>query len=455
MLPDVALLEIFDSYVSEGWIDAWYTLVHVCRKWRNVVFGSPRRLDLRLYCVPRTPVRETLSVWPPLPIGVWATGTEPWGMDNVFAALEHNNRISHLDLADIPSSQMEKVLAVLQQPFPTLIFLALSAKDETTLVDPVSFLGGSAPDLETLSLERISVPGLPKLLLSATHLVSLFLWSIPDSGYISPEAMVTCLSMLTGLRSLVIEFESPRSRPDRKTRRPPPPTRTLLPVLAQLSFRGVSEYLEDFVARFNAPLLDDWQITFFHQLMFDTPRLIQAIPRSPKYRAYDEARMTFSSQVVSVTLPQTSNKELNLEISCRQPDWQLSSLVQVCRSSFPQVFIPAVEHLYILEQGPPQLLWQDDIENSQWLELFNPFTAVKSLYISHDFTPRIVPALQELVGEKTTEVLPALQTLFLEEPLPSGPVQEAIEQFVAARQLAGHPITVSLWERERDESDDG
>jgi hypothetical protein len=29
-------------------IQAWHTLVHVCRKWRTVVLGSPRRLDLRL-----------------------------------------------------------------------------------------------------------------------------------------------------------------------------------------------------------------------------------------------------------------------------------------------------------------------------------------------------------------------------------------------------------------------
>ncbi|KAN0109365.1 hypothetical protein V8E52_009337 [Russula decolorans] len=36
----------------------------------------------------------------------------------------------------------------------------------------------------------IPFPGLPKLLLSATHLVQLWLANIPHSGYISPEAMV-------------------------------------------------------------------------------------------------------------------------------------------------------------------------------------------------------------------------------------------------------------------------
>ena len=106
-----------------------------------------------------------------------------------------------------------------------------------------------------------------------------------------------------------------------------------------------------------------------------------------------------------------------------------------------------VEHLYIY--GPRYLpsQWQDDIENMQWLEIFHPFTAVKNLYVSKEFAQCIAPALQELVGERVTEVLPALESLFLEELQPSGPVQEAIGQFVAARQLLGHPVAVSHWNR--------
>jgi hypothetical protein len=53
--------------------------------------------------------------------------------------------------------------------------------------------------------------------------------------------------------------------------------------------------------------------------------------------------------------------------------------------------------------------------------------------------------VRELVEERVTEVLPALQTFFL-EPLPSGHVQESIGQFVAARRLAGRPIVVSRWD---------
>jgi hypothetical protein len=79
---------------------------------------------------------------------------------------------------------------------------------------------------------------------------------------------------------------------------------------------------------------------------------------------------------------------------------------------------------------------------------------VKCLYISREFTPRLVLALQDLVGERVTEVLPTLQTLFLEETHVLGPVQEAIGQFVAARQLIDQHVTLSHWNGINDVCDE-
>lgn len=71
LLPDNVLLEIFKAYVNEAtWTEEWHTLVHVCRRWRNAVFASPRRLDLRLLCTTRTPVRARLAIWPAIPIAI-------------------------------------------------------------------------------------------------------------------------------------------------------------------------------------------------------------------------------------------------------------------------------------------------------------------------------------------------------------------------------------------------
>ena len=454
MLPEHSLLVIFDFCTDEAdSINGWHTMVHVCRKWRNLIFLSPRRLNLKLQCTPKRHVKAMLDVWPPLPIVVQDFGLSIWGSHvNIITALKHNDRVCQIALAPIPGGRWGKVMAAMSQPFSALTHLRLKSDDldETPPVVSNSFLGSSAPHLRFLWLERIPFPGLPKLLCSTTDLVDLRLWEIPHSGYISPEAMVTCLSALTRLEKLDMEFESPRSRPNRESRRPPPPTRSVLPALTRFWFRGASEYLEDLLTRIDAPLLQGLFIGFFHQPIFDTPQLAQFISRTPTLSLHEQPQMLcFSNWGGSIIFPRagTPDKVLQLGILCRQSDRQLTSLAQVCASSFPPSLIPTVEHLSILEEtiSPPR--WQDDIEHNQWLELLHPFTAVKNLYLSKQFAPRIAPSLQHLVGGRATETLPTLRNLFLEELNPSRLVGEAIGKFVVARQLSNNSIAISHWER--------
>jgi hypothetical protein len=68
-------------------MEAWQSLVHVCRRWRSLVLGSPRRLNLRLLCTPKTHARDTLDVWPALRLIVEGNkdATFSPGTDNVIA----------------------------------------------------------------------------------------------------------------------------------------------------------------------------------------------------------------------------------------------------------------------------------------------------------------------------------------------------------------------------------
>ena len=156
--------------------------------------------------------------------------------------------------------------------------------------------------------------------------------------------------------------------------------------------------------------------------------------------------MVFDSRTAWVTLQRQASlfADVRVEILSRVPDWQLSSLAQICTSSLP--LVSTTENLYIYEHL--QLDWKDGIENAEWLELLLPFTAVKNLYLSKQFAPRIAPALRELAGGRTTEILPTLQNIFLEEFRPSEPVQEGIWQLISARQLTNHLVVVSLWDRD-------
>jgi hypothetical protein len=392
-----------------------------------------------------------LDIWPALPLAIQCCADFPIeNVDNIVAALERSNRLRHIFLKDVSSSRLEPVLAAMQEPFPELRTLHLLSFDKMVPVLPNSFLGGSVPRLQILRLYGIPFPGLPNLLLSATHLVDLHLINIPHTGYFSPETIVSAISTLTSLEELRLEFESPRSRPDRASRHSLRATRFALPALTYFWFKGIGEYLDNLLARTDAPRLFLLDITFFNQVVFDTPQLIQFINRTPKLKALRKARVVFEDDAARVKFSSRTSRygELKVRILCRELNGQVSSLQQVCTSCLPR--LSKLQDLYIY--GDP--LWKPDrqnyVGNTLWLELLRPFTGVKNLYLSEDFARHIVPALRELAGGRASEALPALRNIFLEglQTRTSGTVQESIRRFVAVRQ-ASRPIMVSRWDRGR------
>jgi hypothetical protein len=395
-------------------------------------------------------MKNTLDVWPAFPLLIQDAAFQAEGLeDNVIALLGHRDRVCQIKLANVPVSHLKKVLPAMQKPFPELTSLMLWAYGEMMPVLPDSFLGGSTPYLHSLSLHRIPFPSLPKLLLSSTHIVNLHLNGIPHSGYISPEAMVTTLSTLTRLNSLALDFQSPLSCPGRASRRPPPETRTVLSVFSIFRFKGVSEYLDDLVACIDAPRLSFLDIILFNDIVFDTPQLTQFISRTP-LKALEEARVTFQAGAAMIFFSSRAPGygRLNVRILCREVDWQLSGLGQVCTSSLPA--FSKLEYLYFKTIFPQAPDWPDNIENTLWLELLRPFTTVRNLYLSEEFGARIGRALQEPVGGRTTELLPTLQNILSDEPQPSVLFQD-IGLFLLARQTTSHRIVVSNWKDEESQ----
>ena len=450
VLPDDALLEIFtfclveESPLTWSHVETWHTLVHVCPRWRTIILASPRHLDLRIRCTARTPVKEMLDIWPALPLVIWREPNTPLqeeDADNMTAALGHNNRVYQIVLDHLPGSLSERLATVIQESFPALTYLQISVVDMSNPVFPEAFLGGSAQRLRSCIIGGIAIPGIRKLLLSAGSLVTLHLWNVPHSGYVSPEEIVTCLYPMHNLEDLAIGFESPLSRPDRPSRPSYPGTRVVLPTLARFHFRGVSEYMEDLISRIDVPLLDDIKIVFFNQLIFVTPQLHNFLARTEKFKELNHATVEFFSRHVALRL---ESVPLSLEVSCRKLDWQLSSMGQVCNSISP--LFSTLERLDIRDGGLSGSRWQDDMENNQLLEFFHPFTALKDLYLDKKFAPLVAPALQDLVGERGTEVLSALQNVLVADLQPWGSVRRALGQFAAARGLSGRPVVVFSWD---------
>jgi hypothetical protein len=451
VLPDDSLLEIFDFYKvalsnRPGLTWRWNTLTQVCRRWRHVVFGSPRRLDLGLLCTSTTPVSRLLDIWPPFPITVFLPDSQvdKNGVENVIAALECRDRVSNILIGDIHGPELEKLVNVLHAPLPLLRTFSIIRRSihESVLVPPETFLGGSAPLLDCFGLINTPFPSFPKFISCFTNIFFLFLLDIPNSGYISPKVMATCLASLPHLACLSFGF---LSRPSGLLQSSPPQfTRAALPTLSSLSFYGASEYSEDFVARIVTPSLTSLNITFFMDPIFDIPRLRNFIDHTEGLKRFNQAAIEFSDQMINVVFG--SRTRFKLEIRCERPDLQLSSITQIFREQLP--LLSHVEQLELGKSRSECLWWTDDpdMDSSQWLKLFRLFVSAQSLHVSERLVSPVARALRDLTGETAMEVLPVLRTLFVEGLQLSGPVHEAMKSFATARQLSHQPVVIQRWE---------
>ena len=461
-LPDDVLLKIFKSFVDamgfDGSVsDEWHTLVHVCRRWRYLAFTSPRHLNLQLYYNPsRRSGKDMLEIWPELPICIHVIGgLMKVDRDDCIATLRLNHRVSGIRLEKTSDLARETILSQMRCPFPALTHLLVrleySFVNATISAVSRSFLGGSAPSLQVLALVWFPFPALPELPLSSTNLTRLEYDHIPPTGYISPQAMVIGLSALTRLESLSLSFQSCEDLPDMASRILPPHTRTLLPALTNLRFRGVPEYMEDFVAQIDAPLLESMVATFFLREVLEVSQLAKFVHRADKLSSLDQAEVTFKGDRITLNLSQELHminpKSLMLNLSCPQWALQLSYFARFCASCLPT--LSGFECLLI--HVPTRYTWEDVIgdPDPQWPELLHPFHAVKDLRLSKYIAPHIAQVLRRLPVEQVSEVLPALEAVFIAGLKPFGPVKEATSEFADARQRSGHPVSIFDWE-ERD-----
>jgi hypothetical protein len=453
MLSDDVMLEIFDfcqeNYDPYLWLSGgicdWRILVHVCQRWRQVVFGSPLRLNLRILCTHGTPVQKHLEIWPKFPIHIEyiRNDSEPMERndeDNVIAALDHPDRLSAVGLS-LTGRQLGKIVTVMQEPFPAMKHLSLETRILNDVpVLPCEFLGRSAPSLQRILLAGIPFPALPGLLLSTSDLVTLRLLNIPQTGYISPEAMVAALATLIRLEDLTIEFQSPASRPDQIHL--PPVIRTVLPALTYFYFKGVREYLEDFVARISAPRLHEVVTYYFNQLVdFEVPQLWRFIDHSEDLRQATRCVVRFQDRGYFGAGPTTHIPEFEswdefprhvfVAIHCQGIDWQVSHMAQALNQI--SAVLSNMLHFAIIADDIRPELEGDDID---WLQLLRPFSSVQTLFVSREFARHVSRALEGIPVVMATELLPALDMLCLEDQ----PVSYA-HKFIAARWESGRPVT--------------
>jgi hypothetical protein len=195
------------------------------------------------------------------------------------------------------------------------------------------------------------------------------------------------------------------------------------------------------VAHIDTPVLNQLDMTFFPNPTFDVRHLKQFTGRAKGLKLSKVAEFRISSWIVRLSLQQPHGPSFG--VTCNGSDWLVSTLALLCSQ---------VSHLFSLVERldlVPIIPSAKDVgagASTQFLEIFRRFTATRSLYVHRDLVPLIAPALQELVGDRATEVLPNLRDLFLEGFAKSGSMQEIIQPFVDARRLSGQPVAVHYLE---------
>lgn len=452
VLSDDDLLYIFDFYRQELKDDyhktwPWHMLVHVCQRWRNIIFAWPQHLDLRPPCESRTAAARALDVWPTLPIRIHSLPDIPRSdnRDDIIDALEYRDRIAEIHLSFLTGSQLERCAAWLQEPFPLLRSLFLRCYSPYSGDAPVitdAFLGGSTPHLQRVDLSGIPVPTIPKFLTSAPDLVFLSLESITGTRHISPGQVATCVSMLKKLEYLSICFESRGSFPEPEpSNQFSPRTRAVLPKLAKFFFRGVSEYFEDLISRVDAPLLHRLYLGFFDKPIFSVPQLSQFFHRIEWLRSPLEAVVIIFKDYIDVSILPSVGGILRLDFLCTGPDRQMSLFAQFCAQCLP--LLSHISKLYLTRFNPAQT---DQQGSSPWLRFLRPFNSLQILDIWEvQLGVQIAGALGELTADRVAEVFPMLHTLMLRwfdgvESL----VVPLLKPFVYARQLLDRPVEVQI-----------
>ena len=374
--------------------------------------------------------------------------------NNVIAALKHPERICELNVP-MTKSLLAKSALLLQASFPTLETLRLGSQDASRpLILPICFLGGDTPRMRDIHLTSTAFSALPLLIQTTRELVSLQLDDVPHSGYFSPEALAAGLSATTQLKHLKLYFHPPSHRPDQRHTPSAAKSLSILPALTEIHFRGNSDYLEDLLARIDAPAVEQVDINFLELNTFDTPQLAQFINRTRTLKSPHHTSFRLSEDDLTVihdfrlAPPSSASGTVRLQISCDDVDRQMSILVHVGRQF--SSFLSSVETLDV--NGSPMLFSLRDpreTDSAKWLELLRHFRGVRKFEVAGALVPNIASTLEQVTGNMARGILPLLRDLHLDEPQSS--TSPSIEPFVAARQLSSHPVTVHY---ARDDSSD-
>ncbi|KAI0246012.1 hypothetical protein BJV78DRAFT_1158213 [Lactifluus subvellereus] len=274
------------------------------------------------------PIVNMLAHSPPLPLAIDyheedRRETTKKDEEGILLALRHIDRVHYIGLF-LPTPKLRKIITTMDEQFPIL--------------------------------ERLNIPPI---------------------AYFPPGYLLTRLSLMPQLEFLSIRFCSPPPNGNVESQMFDTPIMTpiTLPNLRWFSFKGVSAYLEDLLARISAPALIDFHIVL---LTLVVPRLLQFMGTSETLHL-TTVRLNFGDHGF-VLRSDERMVPFCLRVHCIHAQWWLSSTVQSLTALQP--VLSGVEQLVLSHEGCQS--WSYLVERTLWHELLRPFSNLKKLHVQNE-----------------------------------------------------------------------
>jgi hypothetical protein len=357
----------------------------------------------------------------------------------ILLALQHRDRVRRIYLRK-PDACLDMLIPAMNGQFPVLeyFYVAPTYKYYPRFALPSTF---EALQLRMLALDHFVSPIGSPLLTSAVGLVELSLRWIHPLTSILPNHLFQALLCLPQLQHLVISFLSSQVNHETQQRLfdMSTVTHTTLPNLRSFHFEGLSAYLEALLPHMNAPLLNVFDIIFFHQINFSVPHLCQFVTTTLDLGC-SRVEFLFYPNVVAVFVTPTASASL-LTFGIHITDWrlrlQVSSMAQISNELGP-LFTTAVELTLAYRIYVQSSTWHNEVDPIQWRQLLEPFKNVETLRVYDGLVGDLSRCLA-LDGESPPEILPKLKSLVCSKRSRD---DETFARFVYYRKVVGLPINV-------------
>lgn len=457
-LPDELLVEIFDFYrqvivqsyhlwpTERTWWSItleWFELIHVCKRWRTIMFASASRLGLCLILTPEKGgnMKTILSRhFPPLPIEIhYYRPVKTKDIGRMLAALKRPDRIRRIYLI-ASTALLNRFFKATKGAFPALETLELGDQNSKELKIPATFLKGPDLHLRSLKLHSISLPSasVSRLLSSTPALTNLYL--VIDTDVSPPPAMSFLLSHLHGLPCLHHLDLEIKGFTDILVQPAEPEEFSSFSKLTTFRYHGHSTFLNTLLARFAAPSLQEvniWLGDGTLPLIPHLPRFIEDIEEH-----YHAIHVEF-------------HRGLSFSF-LGHPGYAIHSPYFRCSNSLPESImqmsskfsarLATMQELFVIRNTCASGFFEDSIP---WHRFFLQFPSVKALRLEGMSNRRIAAVLHQDHGGPNPVLFPALEEIELctsrywaLEYERTSVLMDIFQPFASARQEAGLPVNV-------------